>query len=62
MNHEPDWEAMAKELLERLKEAKNVIRLFHGELQWVIYDRLSPEMQRLNAAITRAQSLMEKKS
>jgi hypothetical protein len=42
------------ELLEALKEAKELIRFFHGDPAWEIYDSSSPEMKRLNAAIAKA--------
>jgi hypothetical protein len=46
--------AAAPELLEALKEAKELIRFFHGDPAWEIYDSSSPEMKRLNAAIAKA--------
>jgi hypothetical protein len=44
----------APELLEALKEAKELIQFFHGDPAWEIYDSSSPEMKRLNAAIAKA--------
>jgi hypothetical protein len=46
--------AAAPELLEALKEAKELIQFFHGDPAWEIYDSSSPEMKRLNAAISKA--------
>jgi hypothetical protein len=42
-------------VLAALKEARDVIRIWHGTTGWEIYDRQSPEMQRINAAIARGQ-------
>ena len=46
--------AAAPELLEALEEAKSIIRTWHGEEAWDIYDLASPEMKRINAAIAKA--------
>lgn len=46
--------AAAPELLEALMTAKEAIRALHGPNQWDIYDRCSPEMKVINAAIARA--------
>ena len=56
-SHEPDARliAAAPELLEALKKAKDVIRVWHGPIAWDIYDRASPEMTEINAAIANAE-------
>lgn len=46
--------AAAPDLLEALKTAKETIRLWHGPVSWDIYDRASPEMKAINAAIAKA--------
>lgn len=46
--------AAAPDLLEALMTARETIRALHGPNQWDIYDRCSPEMKAINAAITRA--------
>lgn len=47
--------AAAPELLAALKEAKEIIHLMHGDLAWGIYDQHSPEMKRINGAISKAE-------
>lgn len=42
-------------VLAALKEARDIIRIWHGPSGWEIYDRQSPEMQRINAAIARGE-------
>ena len=70
MSNEPDWEAMAKELLESLQHAVAIIDKhvpqdalgFNGDdarPDWPILDEY---MHYMNDAISRAQSLMERKS
>ena len=44
----------APELLEALKEARELIKFYHGEPAWDIYDKQSPEMKRINNAIDKA--------
>lgn len=48
--------AAAPELLEELKEARELIRIWHGDDCFDIYDRKSPEMKRINAAISKAEA------
>lgn len=43
------------DLLAALKRAKNIIRAWHGEVAWDLYDRESPEMKQINAAIANAE-------
>jgi hypothetical protein len=56
----PDAEANARliaaapELLTALQTAKDTIRVWHGPNAWDIYDRCSPEMMAINAAISKA--------
>lgn len=40
------------QLAEALLVAKRTIRALHGENAWDIYDRASPEMKKINAAIS----------
>lgn len=47
--------AASPDLLDALKEAKEIIRCWHGEVAWDIYDKASPEMKRINAAIQKAE-------
>lgn len=47
--------AAAPELYEALKEAKEIIRIMHGDLAWGIYDQHSPEMKRINNALAKAE-------
>lgn len=47
--------AAAPEMLEALKTAKDTIRAWHGPNDWEIYDRSSPEMKAINAAIAKAE-------
>jgi hypothetical protein len=44
------------ELLAALKKAKRTIQAWHGKDGWEIYDRYSPEMKIINAAIAKAQT------
>lgn len=44
-------ETGAPDLLVVLKKAKEVIRIWHGEVAWEIYNKRSPEMKIINAAI-----------
>jgi hypothetical protein len=46
--------AAAPELLTALQTAKDTIRVWHGPNAWDIYDRCSPEMMAINAAISKA--------
>ena len=46
--------AAAPELLEALKEAVAIIEIWHGPQAWDIYNKASPEMKRINAAIAKA--------
>ncbi len=52
---EQKLEQQRDELLAALKEAKQAIHTFHGPKFWEIYDTQSPEMQRINSAITNAE-------
>lgn len=45
----------APDMLEALKAAKDAIRAWHGSNAWEIYDRSSPEMKAINAAIAKAE-------
>ena len=47
--------AAAPELYEALMEAKEIIRIMHGDLAWGIYDQHSPEMKRINNALAKAE-------
>lgn len=47
-------QAVIQELAEALKEAKATIRVYHGEPAWEIYERCSPEIKKLNAALASA--------
>ncbi len=47
--------AAAPDLYAALVEARETIRIFHGAAAWDIYDRCSPEMQRINAALAKAE-------
>ena len=58
MSNEPDWEAMAKELLGVLKAVNYEI----GTPSRGSVYALNRIMPKVSAAITRTQSLMEKKS
>ena len=54
MNKRPEWCP--------LKEAKELIKIWHnmganGKVMWDIYDKQSPEMQRINKTIDKATSL-----
>ena len=51
-------EALIDELVGALKESINVIRIFHGEPAWNIY-QMSPEMKRFNAALALARKHQE---
>ena len=42
------------ELLAALKQAKDIIKIWHGSNAWEIYDNQSPEMKMINAAILKA--------
>lgn len=46
--------AAAPELLEALKNAKDIIRIWHGPNAWEVYERSSPEMRNINDAIAKA--------
>lgn len=46
----------APDLYEELVEAVNIIRVFHGELGWEIYEQKSPEMQRIKAALAKVET------
>lgn len=46
--------AAAPDMLEALEKAKETIRAWHGPVAWEIYDRASPEMKMINAAIAKA--------
>ena len=64
---EPDWEAMAKELLNAALLATHAFRetteIIYGEGHDVaLAAKVQLAQRALDAAITRAQSLMEKKS
>lgn len=48
--------AAAPELLEALRWAKKIIRSWHGEIAWDIYDKSSPEMKAINSAIDKAKA------
>lgn len=45
-----------EEMLAALKDAKNVIKTWHGEDVWEIYDQHAPEMKSINAAISKAEA------
>lgn len=47
--------ASAPDLLDALKTAKETIRAWHGPNAWEIYDRASPEMKVINAALLKAE-------
>jgi len=47
---------MHAELLAALKLAKNTIKYLHGPVAWEIYDKASPEMKVINAAIEKGES------
>ena len=47
--------AAAPDLLAALMTAKEVIRVWHGPNAWEIYDRVSPEMKAINAALAKAE-------
>lgn len=47
--------AAAPDLLAALRRAKETIRVWHGPNAWDIYDRVSPEMVAINAAIAKAE-------
>jgi hypothetical protein len=42
-----------RELKEALKEAVEIIKIFHGEPAWEIYYNCSPEMKRIRAILER---------
>ncbi len=44
------WDDCAA-LVQALVKAKETIRALHGETAWDIYDRCSPEMKIINAAL-----------
>lgn len=44
-------EARVKELEEALKLARDTIKVWHGPNAWEIYDRASPEMEKINTAL-----------
>lgn len=46
--------AASPELLEALIEAKRTIKALHGDAAWDIYDAQSPEMRKINSAISKA--------
>ena len=48
--------SIVPELLTALIKAKTTIKEWHGKDGWEIYDRCSPEMKRINAAIAKAQA------
>jgi hypothetical protein len=47
----PDDKEVIAQLVAGLKEAKETIKIWHGDVAWEIYDRCSPEMKRLNFLI-----------
>jgi transposase len=49
-------EVQRDELLAALKEAKEVIHTWHGKEAWEIHNEHSPEMQRINSAIAKAEA------
>ena len=46
-----DHVAHTAALVQALVKAKETIRALHGEAAWDIYDRCSPEMKIINAAL-----------
>jgi hypothetical protein len=44
-------DAEVARLREALRDAKQTIHDWHGDAAWDIYERSSPEMKRLNAAL-----------
>ncbi len=46
--------AASIELLAALEKAKETIQAWHGDVDWNTYDTCSPEMQIINAAISKA--------
>jgi len=45
----------APELLKALREAIEIVKIFHGPSAWDIYESKAPEMQRWKAAIAKAE-------
>ena len=45
--------AAAPDLLKELIAAKELIKFYHGDPGWDIYDKHSPEMKAINAAIAK---------
>lgn len=43
------------ELVETLKEAIGIIKIFHGPVAWDIYEKQSPEMKRFSALLVKAE-------
>lgn len=43
----------AREIERALKVAMETIRVWHGPVAWDIYDRASPEMMAINAALAK---------
>jgi hypothetical protein len=43
-------------LLQALRDARTAIKVFHGPVAWDIYERSSPEMKRIDAAIAAAEA------
>ena len=35
-----------------LKEAKELIKFYHGDIAWDVYDKSSPEMKRINSVLS----------
>lgn len=42
-------------LIDALREAKDLIKIWHGDVAWDVYDALSPEMIRINRALALAE-------
>ena len=51
--------AAAGEMYEALKEAVTIIKIWHGDMGWEIYNRASPEMKRINAVLAKADGRTE---
>ena len=49
----------APDTLSALKHARTLIHIWHGDAGWDIYDRHSPEMRGINAAIAKAEGRMD---
>jgi hypothetical protein len=53
----PERDRACQAVVDALREAKETIRMWHGDLAWDTYEACSPEMKMINAALEMVEAL-----